>query len=66
LDSIPTENLTFSLNNICAKELEKIRLFLNESFTIKFESLTTRYIGDQIENEDIEGNNGYLNVDGFI
>ena len=65
MDTIPTENLTFCLNNICARELEKIRIFLGESFKIKYESLTTRYTGDQIDIEENEGN-GYLNVDGFI
>lgn len=62
LESIPTEVLTLKLNNICAKELEQIRLFLNESFNIKYESLTTQYNEDYVvNNEEVDANN-YFNT----
>ena len=59
------ENLTLKLNSICAKELEQIRLLLNEAFTIKLESLTTSYNGEVIYNEEIDANN-FLGSGGFI
>jgi len=65
LDSVQAEMLTLKLNSICAKELEQIRLFLNEAFTIKLESLTTNYSGDVIYNEEIDANN-FFNSGGFI
>lgn len=65
LASVQAETLTLKLNSICAKELEQIRLLLNEAFTIKLESLTTNYAGEVIYNEEIDANN-FLNSGGFI
>lgn len=66
LDSVQTETLTLKLNSICAKELEQIRLFLNESFNIKLESLSTNYAGEVIYNEEIDVNNYFNTGGGFV
>lgn len=65
LDSVQAETLTLKLNSICAKELEQIRLFLNEAFTIKLDSLTTDFAGEVIYNDEIDANN-FFNSGGFI
>ncbi len=65
LDSIQAETLTLKLNSICAKEMEQIRLLLNEAFSLKLESLTTSYAGEVIYNEDVDANN-FFNSGGFL
>lgn len=65
LDSVQAETLTLKLNSVCAKELEQIRLLLNEAFSLKLESLTTNYAGEVIYNEEIDANS-FFNSGGFI